>query len=245
VALAAALPHHATAVIAPSSPQTPAMPVSTQSAMVRPRPPPRRTPLQTATSANCSSSAEARQNAAASARPSDGPTKSATHGTPSKRALTVGSSGAPQAPESKRSRVVVVPPPIIRTVCKFGTLSTCGGERTYSALLVPFIHAVINRVSAITNEAPPGGALHFKFGFTTFPIRARNPVEFDAVVDGYARAYIARGITRSFVSDQFCKRVTGHIDDDDQERLTDPSHDTTMIPNVLFTWFARLCALGQ
>jgi hypothetical protein len=129
-------------------------------------------------------------------------------------------------------------------VCDFGSIPTHAGERTYTALLVPFIHAVINKVSAITNEAPLAFAHRFKFGFTMFPIRARNPVEFDAVVDGYARAYIVQGITRSFVSNTFCQNITGHIGDVDQERLTDPKHSTTMIPTMPHSWYESLCALA-
>jgi hypothetical protein len=142
-------------------------------------------------------------------------------------------------PASKRQRVLP-----LRTVCDFGVPPAYGSEQTFSALLVPFIHAVINRVSTITNEAPLAFAHHFKFGFTSFPIRARHPVEFDAVVNGYARAYIVHGITRSFVSDTFCQNITGKIANADQERLTDPKHSTTLIPNMPHTWYVRLCALA-
>jgi hypothetical protein len=155
--------------------------------------------------------------------------------TPSRGSAT---NTAPPGPARKRQRVLP-----LRTVCDFGVPPAYGSEQTFSALLVPFIHAVINRVSTITNEAPLASAHHFKFGFTSFPIRARHPVEFDAVVNGYARAYIMQGITRSFVSDTFCQN-TGKIANDDQERLTDPKHSKTLIPNILHAWYVRLCALA-
>lgn len=144
-----------------------------------------------------------------------------------------------RGPPSKRARVAP-----LATVCDFGPLPAAHGNRTYTALLVPFIHAVVVKVSTLTNEVPQD-APTFQFGFTTFPIRARHPAEFDAVVDGYARVYVAQGIGRSFVYKQFCDKSTGNIVNDDQERLTDPSHRTTLIPTLPAALHTRLAALAR
>jgi hypothetical protein len=113
----------------------------------------------------------------------------------------------PTAPSKQRKRPLTQPtgPPTKRTandnaaalntiapvnprlVCDHGSMPIAGPSASYSALLVPFIHAVANKISDVTNELPVGRvgrpAVHFTLEYVHFPIRiATDAKEFDDLV---------------------------------------------------------------
>jgi hypothetical protein len=152
------------------------------------------------------------------------------------------------APPPKRRRVSLRRPAPSTSMCDFGDVPSITGSSKASALLVPFIHAVTNKVSNITNEIAAGRRggsrpSEFRFNYSEFAIRnPENEAEFDYLVDIYAAEYVANGITRASVYTRFCNSM-GYIGADNQERLTDPFHKRSLVPDIDKDIFGRLFAL--
>jgi hypothetical protein len=112
---------------------------------------------------------------------------------------------------------------------------------THSALLVPFIHAVAQEISKITNEIPVDN--EFKFNYTEFPIRtSTSPQEFDALKHVYALHFIGMQVTRTDLY-SYCDSK-GYIGSDTQVRLTDPFHALTFIAGLPQEFSDRLARLS-
>jgi hypothetical protein len=134
------------------------------------------------------------------------------------------------------------------TVCHFGEVprrSSRNSIVTHSALLVPFIHAVANKISSVTHELPRDDkgkrVRHFRFNYTIFPIRDIDPAEFDSLVDDYASEFVALGFTRTHLY-SYCDS-NGYIGSPFQLRLTDPLHDLSLVeqfPSAISDRLARL-----
>jgi hypothetical protein len=173
-----------------------------------------------------------------------------TPSTPTKQTTKATTRSSTQlAPSPKRQRVSFRQPVPSASLCDFGDIPSISGILSASSLLVPFIHAVAIKVSNITNEIAVGRRVgsrpsEFRFKYSEFRIRTpENEAEFDYLVDTYAAEYVANGITRAAVYTQFCNSM-GYIGPDDQERLTDPFHKRTFVPNIDKDTFEILSTLA-
>jgi hypothetical protein len=122
------------------------------------------------------------------------------------------------------------------------------GKQTFSPFLVPFIHSVANKISAITNEAPLGRdnrpSRHFTFQYDHFPIRtATDPVEFGFLVNEYAMFFAAKNVTRASIYSDYCS-TTGYIGETVQGRPTDPSDHMSYVTGFSHHLFKRLIKLA-
>jgi hypothetical protein len=167
--------------------------------------------------------------------------------TPVKSSRQTRSSAQPSRPPAKRARFHRGRAGAVdrASVCFHGQLprrsSARGGIVTHSALLVPFIHAVAQEISSITNEIPVDNK--FKFNYTEFPIRtSKSPQEFDALKHLYALHFIAIKVTRTDLY-SYCDSK-GYIGGVLQLRLTDPLHPLTLIAGLPQDFCDRLARLS-
>jgi hypothetical protein len=171
------------------------------------------------------------------------------HTTPSKRKRPAARPMGPPAKRAANDNDAALNTINQSSVCDHGSIPIAGPSASYSALLVPFIHAVANKISDITNEFPVGRggrpAAQFAFEYVHFPIRvATNAQEFDDLVRLYATQFVAQNVTRASIYTDYCSS-NGYIGEKMQERLTDPKVPLSYIEDLPYNVFLRLRRLAN
>ena len=152
--------------------------------------------------------------------------------TPCKKARPV---SAPDAPSKKRR--------VLSTGSKDPEVM-----KTYSDLLVPFIHAAAVKISDITGERPSGRRSRklktFPFDYEGFQFAPKQQVDkFFELAAVYAEAYVQANLTRADIYTHHCS-TSGYVHAKSQEQLTDPTDPDSFVPELDVAIFHELCTLA-